>query len=158
MGQGTVRDVGGHAELCLGPVMESAPPQCSGVPLRGWTWDGVDGATSVGDATWGSYAVQGTYDGVSLTVTQPPIMLALFDPKAPDDPTNGEPGPADDATLARVQEQVHAALGDQALSSAPREGRLWVQVVWDDGTLQDAADAAFGDDVVLIQSAFHEVG
>ena len=31
--QGTVMDVGGDAELCLGPVAESYPPQCSGIPV-----------------------------------------------------------------------------------------------------------------------------
>lgn len=158
LGQGTVIDVAGDVQLCLGGVMESFPPQCTGVPLVGWDWADVDGSETSGDVTWGVYAVQGTYDGDLLTVTQPPILLALFDPKAPDDPTNGEPGPADEATLTRVQTDVHDALGARALSSWPQEGRLWVQVVWDDGTVQDAADATFGDDVVLIQSSLNEVG
>lgn len=151
-------DVDGEAELCLGALLESYPPQCSGVRLHGWSWDGVEGSETSGDATWGSYVVQGSYDGKRLTVTQPPILLALYDPRAPVDPTDGKPGPADDATLTTVQDEIHDALGDQALGSTPRDGRLWVDVVWDDGTLQDAADATFGDDVVLIQSAFREVG
>ena len=33
--------------------------------------------------TWGTYAVQGTWDGNALTVTQPPIMLALSPYEAP---------------------------------------------------------------------------
>lgn len=157
-GQGTVMDVGGTVELCLGAVAESYPPQCSGVPLEGWSWDGIEGAESSGDTTWGAYAVQGVYDGSSLTVTQPPIMLALYDPMMPDDPTNGEPGPADEATLQQVQDKIHEALGSAALASWPQDGRLWVQVVWDDGTMQDAADATYGDDVVLIRPALNEVG
>src|SRR5688572_6530997 len=60
---GTVMDIGGEAELCLGPVAESYPPQCSGIPLVDWSWDGVEGAETSGDVTWGSYAVQGTFDG-----------------------------------------------------------------------------------------------
>lgn len=39
----------------------------------------------------------------------------------------------------------------------PRDERLWVDVVQGDRTLQDAADATLGDDVLLIQSAFREV-
>jgi len=160
MAQGTVMDVAGDVQLCLGGILESYPPQCSGtgLPIAGWSWDGVDGAETSGEITWGAYAVQGTYDGTTFTSTQAPIMLALYDPMVPDDPTNGEPGPADEATLLTVQGEIHDALGDQALSSWPQDGRLWVQVVWDDGTVQDAADATYGDDVVVIQSALHEVG
>lgn len=158
IGQGTVMDVDGVVELCLGGILESYPPQCSGVPLTGWSWEGVEGAETSGTTTWGAYAVQGTYDGASLEVTAPPILLALYDPARPDDPTNGEPGPADEATLESVQEDVHERLGARALSSWPQDGRLWVQVVWDDGTLQDAADATWGDDVVVVQSALHEIG
>ncbi|MCT9820021.1 hypothetical protein N3K63_06920 [Microbacterium sp. W1N] len=155
--QGTVLDDGDGAQLCLGPVAESFPPQCQGLPLAAWEWDGLDGSETAAGVTWGSYAVQGTYDGETFTITQPPVMLALYDPMVPDDPTGGEPGPADEATLLRVQEEVHADLGAAALSSWPQNGRLWVQVVWDDGILQDAADGAYGDDVVVIQSALREV-
>ena len=70
--QGTVMDVGGDVELCLGPVAESYPPQCSGVPLANWSWGGVDGSETSGDVTWGAYAAQGTYDGEEFAVTQPP--------------------------------------------------------------------------------------
>lgn len=155
--QGTVMDTGDAIELCLGALLESYPPQCSGIPLTGWDWTGIDGSEHEGDIQWGAYAVQGTYNGTSFTLTQPPIMLALYDPAMPDDPTTGEPGPADEATLSATQDDIHAQLGDAALASWPQDGRLWVQVVWDDGSLQDAADARYGDDVVLVQSALHLV-
>lgn len=158
LAQGTVLDSDGSPELCLGAIMESLPPQCSGIPLIGWSWEGVEGAESSGGTTWGAYAVQGTYDGAAFTVTQDPILLALYDPAQPDDPTNGEPGPADAARLDEVQDAVHADLGDAVLTSWPQNGRLWVQVVWDDGTMQDAADATYGDDVVVIHSSLREVG
>lgn len=103
--QGTVMDTGDAIELCLGALLESYPPQCSGIPLTGWDWTGIDGSEHEGDIQWGAYAVQGTYNGTSFT----------------------------------------------------QDGRLWVQVVWDDGSLQDAADARYGDDVVLVQSALHLV-
>ena len=153
---GTVLDAVGEPELCLGPVAESYPPQCSGIPLEGWTWDGVEGAESSGDVTWGAYAVQGTYDGEAFTVTQPPIMLALYDPMATEDPTGGEPGAGDEATLAAIQDELPDRLGDSYLSSYPQDGWLWVDVVWDDGTWQDAADAEYGPDVVIVRSALRE--
>src|SRR5918993_380015 len=68
--QGTVMDVAGEVELCLGPIMESYPPQCAGIPMTNWTWDGIEGSETSGDVTWGSYAVQGTYDGDAFSVTQ----------------------------------------------------------------------------------------
>ena len=43
LAQGTVMDVGGRVELCLGPIAESYPPQCRGIPVEGWSWDGIDG-------------------------------------------------------------------------------------------------------------------
>jgi hypothetical protein len=158
VGVGTVMDVGGSPELCLGPVAESHPPQCSGVPLDDWTWEGVEGFESSGDTTWGAYAVQGTYDGETLTVTQPPIMLALFDPMMTDDPTAGEPGATDEATLLTIQEELSAALGDDLLGSVPQDGRLWVDVVWDDGTWQRAVDDDYRPDVVVIRPALRQIG
>jgi hypothetical protein len=157
MAQGTVMDAGGEVELCLGPVAESYPPQCSGIPVTNWTWDDVDGSETSDDVTWGAYALQGTYDGEQFSVTQPPIMLALYDPMPFPDPTNGEAGAGDEATLLEIQEELPDLLGDAYLSSYPENGRLWVDVVWDDGTWQDAADDDYGKDVVVIRSALRPV-
>ncbi len=155
---GTVLDAAGETQLCLGAVAESYPPQCSGIPLEGWTWDGVDGAESSGDVTWGAYAVRGIYDGDTFTSTQPPIMLALYDPIRPEDPTGGEPGAGDDATLASIQEDLPELLGDPYLGSSPQNGWLWVDVVWDDGSWQEAADAEYGEKTIVIRSALTETG
>ncbi|MDW4572711.1 hypothetical protein R8Z57_07980 [Microbacterium sp. M3] len=155
---GTVLDVAGDAQLCLGAVAESYPPQCIGIPLDGWTWDGVESYESSGDVTWGAYAVRGTYDGERFALTQPPIMLALYDPIRPEDPTGGRPGKGDDETLARLQEELPDRLGSSYLSSWPQDGWLWVDVVWDDGSWQRAADAEFGEDIVVIRSAMTPTG
>ncbi|MBW9094729.1 hypothetical protein JNB62_13630 [Microbacterium jejuense] len=154
---GTVLDAGGDVRLCLGPVAESFPPQCSGIPLEGWSWDGVEGAETSGDTTWGAYAVRGTYDGESFTATQPPVLLALYDPIALPDPTDGKPGAGDDATLAAIQAELPGRLGDSYLGSTPQDGWLWVDVVWDDGTWQDAADAEYGADLVVVRSAIRDM-
>lgn len=156
--QGTVLDDGSGAQLCLGAVAESAPPQCAGIPLRGWDWTAVTDATASGGARWGSYAVQGRFDGATLSVSAPAVPLALYDPMPVEDPTGGVPGTSDDAELRDVEQRVHDTLGDAVLASGAYDGRLWVTVVWDDGTLQHAADAEFGPDVVVIQSAMREVG
>ncbi|KJQ55544.1 hypothetical protein [Microbacterium sp. SA39] len=157
IGAGTVLDSAGDVQLCLGAVMESYPPQCSGIPLDGWSWEGVDGSETSGETTWGAYAVYGTYDGERFTNTDPPIMLALFDPVAPEDTTGGVDGPTPSAELTRIQDDISARLGRDALTLVSDRGYVWLQVVWDDGTIQDAADAEFGDDVVIVTSSLREI-
>lgn len=155
--QGTVMDVAGDVELCLGAVADSYPPQCKGVPVTNWSWAGLEGSETSGDTTWGAYAVQGTYDGAGFTVTEPPIMLALYDPMAVPDPTGGKRGAGNEAALARIQDDLPAILGDAYLSSGPQNGWLLVDVVWDDGTWQHAANDDYGTGVVLIRSALRTV-
>lgn len=155
--QGTVLDADGEVQLCLGAVAESYPPQCSGVPLDGWSWDGVEGSESASGVTWGAYAVQGTYDGEVFTVVEPPIMLALYDPMKPDDPTGGQPGAGTEEQLAQLQDDLPDRLGDGYLMSYVQDGWLWVDVVWDDGTWQAAADEEYGDDVVVIRSVIRTI-
>lgn len=157
IGTGTVIDTDGTVQLCLGAVMESYPPQCSGIPVDGWIWDGVDGSETSGGTTWGSYAVYGTYDGDRYTITDPPIMLALFDPVRPEDPTGGVDGTSPDADLTAIRDDLVDRLGTKALSVWTERGYVWVDVVWDDGTLQSAADAEFGEGVVIITSALREI-
>ncbi|MDX2375457.1 hypothetical protein M4I32_01415 [Microbacterium sp. LRZ72] len=153
---GTVLDAG-EPELCLGGVAESYPPQCSGIPLDGWDWSGVDGSEQAAGTRWGSYAVQGRYDGERFTVTGPVTLLALYDPMAPEQLAL-EPGDTDVQTLDSIQDELPGLLGEQVLSSSVREGRVWTQVVWDDGTLQQAADAEFGENVVVMLSALQLAG
>ncbi|GAB3601958.1 hypothetical protein [Microbacterium aureliae] len=155
--QGTVLDTGDDPQLCLGGVAESYPPQCTGLPLRGWDWESVEGSESSDGTTWGAYAVQGTFDGETMTVTAEPIMLALYDPMMIPDPTGGRPGTASEDTLAQLQEEIWERLGAQALTASAMDGRLWVDVVWDDGTLQSAVDADYGEDVVIVRSALREL-
>ena len=60
----TVMDDDGTAELCLGAVAESYPPQCSGPELIDWEWEDQDpGAyTQEGEVRWGEFVVDGVYD------------------------------------------------------------------------------------------------
>ncbi|HWV48547.1 MAG TPA: hypothetical protein VN035_03740 [Microbacterium sp.] len=158
IGTGTVMDIGGDVKLCLGGIAESYPPQCSGIPMIGWSWDGVDGSEQADDVRWGSYAVTGEYDGEAFTLTEAPIMLALYDPMRPDEPSERE-GSKTDEELQLIQDEIITRFSnapEMLLGSWPADGRLVVDVVWDDGTLQQAADADFGADAVVIRSALRE--
>lgn len=155
--QGTVLDDSAGVRLCLGAVAESFPPQCSGVPVAGWSWDAVDGSETASGTTWGAYAVQGRWDGELFALSEAPVPLALFDPAPFPDPTGGEPGTADEATLERVAASVADTLGSDALVTWPEGGRLRVSVVWDDGSWQRAADAEHGVGTVVIQPVFRPV-
>jgi hypothetical protein len=65
-----VVDGGDGAELCLGGVQESLPPQCSGPELIGWDWAHHDGHyEDSGEVRWGEFKVTGTFDGTNITVT-----------------------------------------------------------------------------------------
>lgn len=158
LGQGTVLDVGGEAEFCLGAIMESYPPQCDGIPLTDWSWDDIQGSESSGDVTWGAYALVGSYDGKSFSPTQAPIMLALFDPAITNDPTAGTQGATGEARLEEIQNEITASRTIAPLHSAIDRGYLWVSVTWDDGTLQQLADATYSPDVVVVQSALRPIG
>lgn len=86
-GFGMVLDKGQGPELCLGPIAESYPPQCGGIPLDGWDWASRNDFEDISGVKFAMYAVTGTFDGTRMTVTQEPISGALYDP-APD-PTVG---------------------------------------------------------------------
>jgi hypothetical protein len=157
LGQGTVLDDGDGIELCLGPIMESYPPQCGGIPVIGWDWATVDGSETEGDVTWGAYAVTGTYDGVSFTVTQPPIMLALYDPMPLPDPTGGVAGSTSDEELLQIQDEVSDPSDPNLLGSYPMDGYLFVETVWDDGHYQSLYDEQYGEGVVIVTTQLHAV-
>lgn len=126
--------------------------------MDGWIWEGLDGRETSGEVSWGTYAVQGVYDGERFAVTDPPVMLALFDPMPAVDPTGGAPGTSDAHELEQIQEELIDVLGTDLMTSWTERGYVWVTVVWDDGTLQDAADAAYGEGVVVVTSALQPAG
>lgn len=154
----TVMDAGGP-ELCLGPVAESYPPQCGGPPIANWDWSAGythQAFDRQGDIRWGQFAVTGTFDGSSFEVTDA-IPAALYDVPA-EEPAPGA-APARDhseAELAAIAEEVGGLPGAQGAFT--NEGRVTVDVVYDDGSLQDWADRAYGRDVVVVVSALVPAG
>ena len=79
----TVLDDGDGAELCLGGVMDSYPPQCGGPSLVGWDWaDHRGDFESASDVRWGDFVVTGTFDGTSVT---PSDVVPVDEFEEPDD-------------------------------------------------------------------------
>lgn len=83
----TVLDAGAGAQLCTS-VAESLPPQCQGAPLAGWDWAAHPEHEEQSGVRWGMFALTGTFDGDTLTVTDA-VPAALYDPAA----TAPDPGP-----------------------------------------------------------------
>ena len=215
-----VIDDGDGPEMCLGAVAESYPPQCGGPALADFDWGDV-GSEEASGVRWGSYALTGTFDGSTFTVTDA-IPAALYDTMAEpeqeplaaacDDPTTTDTAKATpedlDATLAAasalptyasawltgntinvavtedaegaeaelrttwggmlcvttverteadlntINQELQAELGEQLLTSGSfAPDSLDAQVVFDDGSIQDWADEAYGEGLVRISSA-----
>lgn len=157
-GVGTVLDEGDGAELCLGPVAESWPPQCSGIPLEGWDWASVDASGAAyehsGDVRWGEFTVTGSYDGTGLSVTDVGPRPVPADPADPDDLVPSAPAsPVPTEDLDAIAEELGTA--DGVLTAYVNHGRVQVDVLFDDGTIQAWADGRYGADVVWIWSSLH---
>ena len=74
----TVLDDGDGPELCLGAVAESLPPQCAGPTMTGWDWAAHPEREEQAGTRWGSFYVQGTFDGTTFAVTEA-VPAALYD-------------------------------------------------------------------------------
>ena len=153
----TVMDTG-RPELCLGPVADSYPPQCSGIPLRGWDWAEHQGVfEKSGDVRWGQFLVTGRFDGTTMTVTGA-LPEAVYDPSANEQPgPPDELGPTGDAGIAGPKQQEfqrkveeHPLPGTLSVYATP--AAVVVEVVHDDGSLQEEVDATYGAGVVEVRS------
>lgn len=126
-GLATVLDDGDGPELCLGPVAQSLPPQCSGLPMTGWDWADHPEHEEAAGVRWGSFAVSGTWDGETFAATDA-TPAALYDAMAekPEEPL-GTPcediGDAIDATKA-TPEARDATL--TAASALPDVAMVWL--------------------------------
>ncbi|WP_134767242.1 hypothetical protein [Nocardioides sp. 1609] len=85
----TVLDDGNGAELCLGGVAQSLPPQCGGPGLVGWDWaDHAGDFEDVSGTRWGDFVVVGTFDGTDVTPVEvvPADEVDVPDPVEERDP------------------------------------------------------------------------
>jgi len=68
-----VLDEGEGAELCLGVVMTSLPPQCGGPRISEWDWAEHDNEyQQLGGTRWGEFVFTGLFDGATVT---PRVMV-----------------------------------------------------------------------------------
>lgn len=104
-------------ELCLGPVMQSDPPQCHGIPLDGWDWDKVEGETVNGTTTTYAAHITGQFDGKRFFVSEAgPNRGGLRHPTTTDRPTGPKPSPAE---LDRIAAEVAGDKRFGVVSGAP---------------------------------------
>jgi len=153
VGLGMVLDgsADGKTGFCLGPVAESYPPQCNGMPLDGWNWADHQGDYDDGNGTkFGSFAITGTFDGTTLTA-QSAVSGALYDPMPWPEPTSGAAADHSQADLEAIAEELTALPG--ALTTMPGDNLVVLDVIYDDGTIQDWVDAKYGDGLVFVHSA-----
>lgn len=157
-----VMDTGKGPEVCLGPIAESWPPQCSGPALLGWDWAAhpeheEQGNEKQGKVRWGSFAITGSWDGEALTATDA-IPAALYDVMATEPTTPADPDPAVPAAeLQRIADELPDLLpGVQGTYAA--ETHVLADVTYDDGSLQEWADATYGEGVVVLMSALVPAG
>lgn len=155
---GTVLEGDDGPELCLGPIADSYPPQCSGPGVIDWDWTTVDGEETASGVTWGDYAIRGDWDGEKFTVSAGTVVAApqdaMVDPSGPLDPhapcSASESGPV----LPELRDAVPDIVG---VSHWLASGCIVVQVEYDDGTLQAAVDERFGEGAIVIDSSFTPV-
>lgn len=148
---GTVLEEDGVALLCVGTVLESAPPQCSGPELVGWDWAAFE-HEETGGVRWAQgVAIEGTYDGAAQTFTQTgaPMSAAAIQLPAIETPE----GDLDDATIAAVQEDLSTIEGASMLGVWGERGTVVLNVAYDDGSIQAAIDDIYGSGVVFVVPA-----
>jgi hypothetical protein len=138
-------------ELCLGPVAESWPPQCSGPPIDRWDWPDHDGGFERQKGIrWGQFVVTGTWDGARFGY-QDAIPAALHDATTEEPPAY--PAPAVEHSpqeLEAIAEEVGDLPGAQGAYAD--EAHVLVDVTYDDGSLQAWVDEEYGERVVLVSS------
>lgn len=146
----TVLDDGDGAQLCLGPVAESYPPQCGGDPLPNWDWarHGQGMFERQGAVRWGTFAVTGTYDGTAFTVTEA-VPGPLYDPAVLEPTPTPTPATAyDEARLEAIAAEVRGLPG--ARGSYSDGTVVTLEVLYDDGSLQRWTDEEYGAGVVRV--------
>lgn len=148
----TVLDDGGGAELCLGGVFQSLPPQCDGPAVAGWDWvEHAGDFEEVRGVRWGAFVVSGAFDGSTFT---PSEVVPAAEQRGPGEcgvdehPDTGAVS-ADD--LARIQREVNELPG--MLMSARAADHVDLTVVHDDGTIQAWVDQEYGEGMVAVSSA-----
>ena len=121
----TVLDEGDGPVMCLGPIAQSAPPQCGGPALEDFDFGQV-GAQEAAGVTWGSDPLAATGDGTTITVSDA-IPAALYDvgPEPAEEPLAAACGTPSTTDPARATpEDLDATLA--AASALPGYATSWL--------------------------------
>jgi hypothetical protein len=142
----TVLDDGDGAELCVGGVAESYPPQCSGPRLIGWDWAEHEGTyEEAGGVSWGTYALEGRYDAAANTFEVESVS---------DEPSVPSPAPEIDFSSPceepdggwRVQDTSAVTMDDREAAFAVAESLDGYAGAWVDQQPHEIPSPAPGDD------------
>jgi hypothetical protein len=156
VGAGLVRQENNELpELCMGIGNDSYPPGCIGPPIHGWDWSQADGEEKAANVTWGNYVVYGTWNGTSLTVTrQPPRHIAPDEPWGKPDPRLDphKPGRGTKARLQQIERQLWNSNQREWTDTFVDNGYVFLNVSYDDGSLQKAMNSRFGPGLVAVRS------
>lgn len=147
----TVLEQDDGAILCVGPVAESAPPQCDGPALLGWDWDAFE-HQETGDVRWvQGVAITGVYeaDADSFTQTGEPRSAAAITLPAVEVPA----GELDEETIQSMQDELMALGRADFYGSWGEQGTVALEVLYDDGSMQAALDEIYGAGAVFVISA-----
>lgn len=142
----TVLDDGDGPELCTN-VAESFPPQCSGPRIAGWDWAAHPEYEDQSGTKWGAFALTGTFDGTTFTVTEA-IPAALYDPMfEPAEPDFETPCPEPDGGWTVVDP---ATTNQESMDATFAEaGRLpGYAGAWIDQSIDEADEPAPGEAAV----------
>jgi hypothetical protein len=155
----TVLDDGAGAELCLGGMDESFPPQCGGPAVVGWEWVEHEGDyDESGGTRWGAFLLTGTYDGTSFTPASA-VPGSEVDPPAPTPVDFSTPCPVPDGGW-RVLDPASTTLRSQdatmrAATRLPAYAEAWVDQsinpAWSpDGTVAPGDEELLNDPTRLV--------
>lgn len=117
----------GAPELCLGTVLESYPPRCSGLRLVGWDWDDVEGEETAAGQTWGEFHVTGSYEGKTFAVVDagPPEP---FEPQPDEGLDTPCPEPAGGWRSVDPSRDSEEGIGEvaRAVNREPDYSGMWI--------------------------------
>jgi hypothetical protein len=110
---------------------------------------GLGDFDNAGGVRFGTFAVTGGFDGTTLTY-ESAVSGALYDPMPRPEPTSSAAEQHSAGELEAIGQQLQELPG--ALSTMPGDNLVVVDVVHDDGSLQDWADATYGPGLVFVHS------
>ena len=153
VGLGSVLDAGGGPELLPRSRGRVLPAPVPGLPLEGWDWaDHRGDFDDAGGVRFGSFAVTGALrrHHADVRVGGRPARSTTRCP-GPSPTSSAAERPQRRPSSRRSREELQELPG--ALSTMPGDNLVVVDVVHDDGSLQDWADATYGAGLVFVHSA-----